>query len=68
MFRKLFWSIIEKIAIGRIKAYFAEKKRGPQPDKPEEKEVIAPKTPFNTSRLEWREIQKQKQPKKKGSR
>lgn len=34
---------------------------------PKEREVIAPKTQFNTSRLEWREIQNNKQkPKKKG--
>lgn len=34
--------------------------------KENEKEIIGPKTKFNTGRLDWREIEDKKQPKKKG--
>ena len=63
MFRKLFWKIVKGIA----DKWFQKKIDGDKP-KPKEKEVIGPKTQFNTSRLEWKEIQDKKQPKKKGSR
>ena len=33
---------------------------------PKEKEIIGPKTKFNTGRLDWREIENQKPNKKKG--
>ena len=59
---------------GRVKKWLSQKfssvlssEKATPPEAPvKEKEIIGPRTKFNTGRLDWREIENQKPNKKKG--
>lgn len=53
--------LVDKVidgTVGKIKRWFQDR-FAPEPE-PEEKEVVGPKTKFNTGRLDYRDIEKKK--------